>query len=103
MSKPALEEELLLLFAGLSRVFLTLVTAEAADLAIETVMGDGVTRPILLKATLAFWSLGVTLVEPFCCRLVDNCKSPLGMPGCPEMPELAAELGATDVGTGGKT
>ena len=57
------------------------MTAEAADLAIDTVMGDVSIRPILLRATRAFWSFGVTLVEPFCCREVDSCKRPFGMPG----------------------
>ena len=57
------------------------MTAEAADLAIDTVMGDVSIRPILLRATRAFWSFGVTLVEPFCCRDVDSCKRPFGMPG----------------------
>ena len=66
------------------------VTADAALLAIDTVIGDVSINPILLKATRAFWSLGVTLVEPFCCRDVDNCNSPLGIPGWPGAdPEVA--------------
>ena len=72
------------------------VTAEAADLAIETVMGEVSTSPILLNATRAFWSFGVTLVDPFCCNDVDSCRRPLGIPGWP------LEFDALDSGTVGR-
>jgi len=65
---------LLLLFLGdgFNNLALLTLTAEAALFAIDTVIGDVSINPILLKATRAFWSLGVTLVEPFCCNDVDN-------------------------------
>jgi hypothetical protein len=67
------------------------LTAEAADLAIDMVMGlEAIAEaaesnnPILVKAILAEWSLAVTLgvtLGRACCNEVDNCKRPLGMPG----------------------
>ena len=76
------------------RLTLLTLTAEAALFAIDTVIGDVSINPILLKATRAFWSLGVTLVEPFCCNDVDNWRSPLGIPGCPGDPELSGTVGS---------
>ena len=66
----------------LKGVVLTLftVTADAADFAMVAVMGEVSTSPILLNANRAFWSFGVTFVEPFGCSEVDNWRSPLGIP-----------------------
>ena len=66
----------------LEGVVLTLftVTADAADFAMVAVMGEVSTSPILLNANRAFWSFGVTFVEPFGCSEVDNWSSPLGIP-----------------------
>lgn len=78
---------------GLLEVII-LVTAEAADLAIDTVMGEGtiileavVASRILLRANLALWSFGVTVVPARGCSEVDSLKRPLGIPGWPPLEE----------------
>jgi len=73
---------------GLLAEVIILVTAEAADLAMDTVMGEGtiileavVASRILLRANLALWSFGVTVVPARGCSEVDSLKRPLGIPG----------------------
>jgi hypothetical protein len=86
---------------GLLEVIM-LVTAEAADLAMDTVMGEGtiileavVASRILLRANLALWSFGVTVVPTPArgCSEVDSLKRPLGIPGWPplELPPIDVE------------
>lgn len=94
LDEDGLSNEARLLFEvagdGLFAEDIMLVTAEAADLAMDTVMGDGtiifevvagVASRILLIAILAFWSLGVTVVPARGCKEVDSLKRPFGIPG----------------------